>query len=326
MVSNNLTIVPAATVTDYQVPLLAGMALAAALVAPFVVYPIFLMNVLCFALFACAFNLLMGFAGILSFGHAAFFGGAAYVSAHCAKELGLPAELSLVAGMASGAILGAVFGWVAIRRQGIYFGMITMGLAQIVYFIALQAQFTGGEDGIQGVPRRSMLPFINLENDRTMYFFVLVVFLLGFVAILRTVNSPFGHLLKAIRENEPRAASLGYDVDRFKFLAFVLSATLSGLAGALKAIAFQLATLTDVEFFMSGEVVLMTLIGGVGTIIGPIVGAGILIAMQTYLAEFGTWVKAVQGAIFIICVLAFRKGLIGEFAALMERRAKRAGR
>lgn len=293
------------------------------LLAPTVIYPIFLMNVLCFALFACAFNLLMGFTGVLSFGHAAFFGGAAYVSAHCAKVLGLPAELAILVGTGSGALIGLVFGWVAIRKQGIYFGMITMALAQLVYFAALQMPFTGGEDGIQGVPRVSLVPGLDLGSHVVMYYYVLAIFLIGFGIIYRTVHSPFGHILHAIRENEGRATSLGYDVERFKLIAFTLSAALSGLAGATKAIAFQLATLTDVEFFMSGEVVLMTLVGGVGTLVGPVVGAGAVVAMQHYLSEFGIWVKAIQGIIFIACVLAFRRGIVGEWTAFVERRRRK---
>ncbi|WP_293860930.1 branched-chain amino acid ABC transporter permease [uncultured Alsobacter sp.] len=290
-----------------------------ALVAPFLLYPIFLINVLCFALFACAFNLMMGFAGLLSFGHAAFFGGSAYVTAYAAKAWGWPAELSILAGLVTGGGLGVVFGWISIRRQGIYFGMVTMALAQLVYFAALQAKFTGGEDGIQGVPQRSALPMLDLTDNRVMYFYALAVFLAGFAVIYRTVHSPFGHVLRAIRENEGRAISLGYDVPRFKLLAFALSGALSGLAGGLKAIALQIATLTDVEFTMSGEVVLMTLVGGVATLTGPVVGAAVVVAMLTYLAAFGVWVKALQGIIFIACVLAFRRGIVGEIAAMLER-------
>jgi len=290
------------------------------LVAPHLVYPVFLMNVLCFALFACAFNLLMGYSGVLSFGHAAYFGSSAYVAAHCAKVLGFPAEIAILAGVLNGTVMGVIFGWIAIRRQGIYFGMITLALAQIVFFAALQLPFTGGEDGIQGVPRRSIFPFLDLNSTLTMYYFVLAIFVIGFFAIYRIVHSPFGQVLRAIRENEPRTTSLGYDVDRFKLLAFTLYAAISGLAGATKAIAFQLATLTDVEFVMSGEVVLMTLVGGVGTMWGPALGAAIVVAMQHYLSAFGVWVRAIQGIIFIICVLAFRKGIVGEIAAFLKKR------
>jgi branched-chain amino acid transport system permease protein len=293
--------------------------LALAVIAPAFVYPVFLMKVLCFALFACAFNLLLGYVGLLSFGHAAFFGSAAYVAAHAVKVWAWPTELGILLGMAAAAVLGLVFGALAIRRAGIYFAMITLALAQMVFFFALQAPFTGGEDGIQGVPRRPVLGFIDIGNDVVLYYVVLAIFLAAFLLIYRAINSPFGQVLKAIRENEARAVSLGYDVDRYKLLAFVLSAALAGLAGATKAIVFQLASLTDVTWQMSGEVVLMTLIGGVGTVLGPVVGAGVVVAMQNYLAQTGEWVLVIQGVIFVVVVLAFRRGIVGELAALVRR-------
>jgi branched-chain amino acid transport system permease protein len=286
--------------------------------APFVIYPVFLMKALCFALFACAFNLLIGYVGLLSFGHAAFFGMAGYVCGHMAKVWGLPPEIALLGGTAVSAVLGLVFGALAIRRQGIYFAMITLALAQMVYFFCLQAKFTGGEDGIQAVPRGRLLGLIDLNDTLNIYYVVLVIFLAGFVLIYRTIHSPFGQVLKAIRENEPRAVSLGYKVDHYKLIAFVLSAALSGLAGATKTIVFQLAALTDVHWSMSGEVVLMTLVGGLGTVFGPVAGAFIIIAMQNYLAELGSWVLVVQGVIFVVCVLAFRRGIVGELACAMK--------
>jgi branched-chain amino acid transport system permease protein len=287
-------------------------------VAPFYVYPVFLMKALCFALFACAFNLLIGYGGLLSFGHALFFGWAAYVSAHAAKVWGWPPEAALLAGTAAAAGLGLVAGQLAIRRQGIYFAMITLALAQMMYFFALQAKFTGGEDGIQAVPRGYLFGFFNLSDPMTMYAFVVVVFLAAFLLIYRIIHSPFGEVLKAIRENESRAISLGYKTDRYKLVAFILSGTLAGLAGALKAIVFQLATLTDVHWTMSGEVVLMTLVGGLGTVFGPAVGAVIIVAMQNYLAGFGQWVTVIQGSIFVVCVLMFRRGIVGELAHLLR--------
>jgi branched-chain amino acid transport system permease protein len=287
--------------------------------APLVVYPVFMMKVMCFALFACAFNLLIGFGGLLSFGHAMFLGTAGYASAHAAKVWGLTPEVAIVFGTACAAALGVVTGLLAIRRQGIYFAMITLALAQMIFFFYLQAPFTGGEDGIQAVPRGRLFGLIDLGNQLTMYAVVLVIFLGGFLLIYRVVHSPFGQVLKAIRENENRAISLGYDVDRFKLLAFVLSGTLAGLAGATKAIVFQLASLTDVHWTMSGEVVLMTLLGGLGTIFGPVVGAAIIITMQNYLAQLGAWVTIVQGVIFVVCVLAFRRGVVGEIANLIKR-------
>src|SRR5207249_2201051 len=278
--------------------------------APFFVYPIFLMEALCFALFACAFNLLIGYVGLLSFGHAAFFGSAAYITAHTVKVWGLPPELGILVGVAVAAILGTVFGWLAIRRQGIYFAMITLALAQMVYFVALQARFTGGEDGIQAVPRGTLFGVVDLSDTLSMYYFVVAVFLIGFAVVVRTVHSPFGQVIKAIRENEPRAVSLGYDAERYKLLAFVLSATLAGLAGATKAIVFQLASLTDVHWTMSGEVVLMTLLGGMGTVFGPVVGALVIVGLQNYLAPLGQWVTVITGLIFVVCVLAFRRGIV----------------
>ncbi len=289
------------------------------IVAPFVIYPVFMMKVMCFALFACAFNLLIGFGGLLSFGHAMFLGGAGYASAHAAKIWGFTPELAILFGTACATVLGFVAGLLAIRRQGIYFAMITLALAQMVFFFALQAPFTGGEDGIQAVPRGHLFGLIDLSEPLAMYSVVLVVFLAGFLLIYRVVHSPFGQVLKAIRENESRAISLGYDTDRYKLLAFVLSAGLSGAAGATKSIVFQLASLTDVYWTMSGEVVLMTLVGGLGTIFGPVVGAAIIITMQNYLAQLGAWVTVVQGVIFVICVLAFRRGIVGEFAHWLKK-------
>jgi branched-chain amino acid transport system permease protein len=282
------------------------------LVAPVVAYPIFLMKVMCFALFACAFNLLIGYGGLVSFGHAMFLGTAGYASAHAAKVWGLTPELAILFGTACSALLGLVTGMLAIRRQGIYFAMITLALAQMVYFYCLQAPFTGGEDGIQAVPRGKLLGLISLSNPWAMYALVLAVFLGGFLLIYRTVHSPFGQVLKAIRENESRALSLGYDVNRYKLLAYVLSATLAGLAGATKALVFELASLTDVHWTMSGEVVLMVLLGGLGTVFGPVVGALIIVSMENYLAQLGSWVTVTQGVIFVICVLTFRRGVVGE--------------
>jgi branched-chain amino acid transport system permease protein len=288
------------------------------LVAPLYFYPVFLMKALCFALFACAFNLLIGYVGLLSFGHALFFGWASYVAAHTAKVWGFTPELAVLAGTAAAAALGFVSGALAIRRQGIYFAMITLALAQMMYFFALQAKFTGGEDGIQAVPRGHLFGVIDLSNQTAMYAFVLVVFIGAFLLIYRIIHSPFGEVLKAIRENETRAISLGYKTDHYKLIAFVLSATLAGLAGGTKAIVFQLASLTDVHWTMSGEVVLMTLVGGLGTVFGPVIGAVVIVAMQTYLAEFGQWVTVIQGAIFVACVLLFRRGIVGEIAHLLR--------
>ena len=286
--------------------------------APFVVYPVFLMKALCFALFACAFNLLIGYVGLVSFGHALYFGWASYLAAHAAKVWALPPELAIVVGTATAAVLGFVAGGLAIRRQGIYFAMITLALAQMMYFFALQAKFTGGEDGIQGVPRGWLFGVFDLSQEMTMYLFVLIVTLAGFLFIYRIINSPFGEVLKAIRENEHRVISLGYKTERYKLVAFVLSATLAGLAGSMKALVFQLASLTDVHWSMSGEVVLMTLVGGLGTIVGPLVGAFAIVAMENYLAPFGQWVLVIQGVIFVICVLVFRRGIVGEIANMLR--------
>ena len=274
------------------------------LVAPAVVYPVFVMKALCFALFACAFNLLLGFGGLLSFGHAMFLGMAGYVSAHAAKVWGLPPELAILAGTAASTVLGVFAGMLAIRRQGIYFAMVTLALAQMVYFFCLQAPFTHGEDGIQAVPRGMFLGFLDLSSTTVLYYVVLAIFTAGFLLIYRVIHSPFGQVLKAIRENEPRAVSLGYRTEHYKLAAFVLSAGLAGLAGATKAIVFQLASLTDVHWSMSGEVVLMTLLGGMGTIFGPVVGAFAIITMENYLAELGSWFTITQGVIFVVCVLA----------------------
>jgi branched-chain amino acid transport system permease protein len=302
--------------------LVATSVMAAVLaVAPFIgIYPVLLMKALCFALFACAFNLLIGFGGLLSFGHAMFLGTAGYVSAHVAKEWGAPPELAILAGTAASAVLGIVAGALAIRRQGIYFAMITLALAQMIYFFCLQAPFTHGEDGIQAVPRGKLFGLLDLNNTLTLYYVVLAIFIAAFLLIYRVIHSPFGNVLKAIRENEPRAISLGYDAERYKLLAFVLSATLAGLAGATKAIVFQLASLTDVHWTMSGEVVLMTLLGGMGTIFGPVVGAFAIVGLESYLAVFGQWVTVITGAIFVICVLAFRRGIVGEIGAWWAKR------
>ncbi len=283
-------------------------------VAPFFTYPLFLMQVMCFALFACAFNLLIGYVGLLSFGHALYFGWASYLSAHAAKVWHLSPELAILTGTATAAVFGVITGSLAIRRQGIYFAMITLALAQMMFFFALQAKFTGGEDGIQGVPRGKLFGLFDLSNDGAMYIVVLIIFVAAFLFIYRIIHSPFGEVLKAIRENEPRAISLGYKTDHYKLIAFVLSATLAGLAGATKAIVFQLASLTDVNWPMSGEVVLMTLVGGLGTIFGPVVGAFVILTMQYKLAALGEWVLVIQGVIFVACVLLFRRGIVGELA------------
>ena len=289
------------------------------LLGPLVLYPIFLMKVMCFALFAAAFNLLIGYVGLLSFGHAMFLGTAGYVCAHAAKVWGFPPELAILAGALAAGLLGVIAGLLAIRRQGIYFAMITLALAQMIFFFYLQMPFTHGEDGIQAVPRGKLLGFIDLANVWAMYGMVLVVFLAGFLLIYRTVHSPFGQVLKAIRENEARATSLGYDVDRYKLAAFVLSAALSGVAGAMNALVFQLAALNSVHWSMSGEVVLMTLLGGLGTIFGPVAGALVVIAMENYLAQLGAWVTVTEGVIFVICVLTFRRGIVGELARLIKK-------
>ena len=289
------------------------------LLAPLVLYPVFLMKVMCFGLFACAFNLLIGYGGLLSFGHAMFLGTAGYVSAYAAKVWGFPPELAILAGTGAAALLAVVTGLLAIRRQGIYFAMITLALAQMMFFFYLQTPFTGGEDGIQAVPRGRLLGLIDLDNIWAMYGTVYVVFMAGFLLVYRVIHSPFGQVLQAIRENEQRAISLGYDTTRYKFLAYLLSGTLSGLAGATKAIVFQLASLTDVHWSMSGEVVLMTLLGGLGTVFGPVVGALTVVSMENYLAQLGAWVTVVQGTIFVVCVLAFRRGIVGELARLIRK-------
>ncbi|SMF75443.1 amino acid/amide ABC transporter membrane protein 2, HAAT family [Azospirillum oryzae] len=296
--------------------------LAGLLAVPFLLYPVFLMKVLCFALFACAFNLLIGFGGLLSFGHAAFFGSAAYVTAHAVKVWGWSPELGILLGTLAAALLGLVFGIIAIRRQGIYFAMITLALSQMVYFLALQLPFTHGEDGIQAVPRGVLFGVFDLNNPLEMYYTVLGVFLIGFFIIWRAVHSPFGQVLKAIRENEARAISLGYRTDRYKLLAFVLSATLAGLAGGTKAIVFQLATLTDVTWQMSGEVVLMTLLGGMGTLTGPVIGAALVVTLENYLAATSLPVPVVIGCIFVVCVLVFRRGIAGEIAARFGKQSR----
>ena len=284
------------------------------LVAPFGLYPVFLMKVMCFALFACAFNLLLGFGGLLSFGHAAYFGSASYVSAHAAKVWGVTPEVAVLLGTGTAAVLGLVFGALAIRRQGIYFAMVTLAFAQMVFFFSLQAPFTGGEDGIQSVPRGHLFGVFDLGPDMSLYYFVLAIVFAGLLVIYRIIHSPFGQVLKAIRDNEPRSVSLGYRVNHYKLAVFVMSATLAGLAGATKALVFQLASLTDVYWTMSGEVVLMTLLGGMGTVFGPIVGAAVIVTMQNYLATFGAWVTIIQGTIFVISVLLFREGIVGLIA------------
>jgi branched-chain amino acid transport system permease protein len=295
------------------------------LIAPLLgLYPVFVMKMLCFGLFACAFNLLLGFTGLLSFGHAAFFGFSAYVTGWFIKAQGWSPELGILAGVVVAAFLGLVFGLVAIRRQGIYFAMITLALAQMVFFLCLQAPFTGGEDGLQGVPRGKLFGVLSLASDTTMYYVVVAVFVACFLAITRIVTSPYGQVLKMIRENEPRAISLGYEVDKYKLVAFVLSAALAGLAGSLKTLVMGFATLSDVHWSMSGEVILMSLLGGVGTFFGPVLGAGIVIALQNLLADkVGAWVTVIIGVIFVLCVLAFRKGIVGEFIAWRERRQAR---
>jgi branched-chain amino acid transport system permease protein len=298
----------------------AGLVLVG-LLAPFIVYPTLLMKLLCFALFACAFNLMLGFSGLLSFGHAAFFGGSAYITGYLCRDLGLTPELGLLAGMVFGGVLGALFGMIAIRRAGIYFAMITLGLAQIVFFLAMQLKFTGGEDGMQGIPRGQLFGLIDLSDNLAMYFFVFAIFMLGFALVYRTIHSPFGQILKAIRDNEARATSLGYDVARYKLIAFVISAALAGLAGSTKSLVFQLASLADVHWHTSGQVVLMTLLGGLGTILGPVVGAVTIVGLENLLTDkVGSWVTVIMGAIFVLCVLAFRRGIVGEIKALIPGR------
>ena len=292
---------------------------AIGLVAPFVVYPVFAMNVLCLALFASAFNLLLGYTGLLSFGHAAFIGSAAYVTGWVVKGWGLPVVVGILAGTAFATLVGFVFGSLAIRRAGIYFAMITLGLAQLIYFLVVQMPWTGGEDGLQGVPRGTLFGVLDLSDKYAMYYLVYAVFLFGFWIIHRTIDSPFGHVLRAIRENEPRALSLGYDVNRFKLMAFVISAGLAGLAGSLKVLVFQFASLSDVHWHLSGTVVLMTLLGGMGTVTGPSVGALLVVTLENYLASLGSWVTVITGAVFVVCVLAFRRGIVGEIRALVRR-------
>ena len=294
----------------HHIVIFAGL-LVLLLIAPFVLYPVFVMKILCFALFASALNLLLGFGGLLSFGHAAFFGSASYVTAHAAKAWGLTPEVAILLGTVAAAFLGLVIGALAIRRQGIYFAMVTLAFAQMVFFLALQSPFTGGEDGIQAVPRGNLFGFIPLANDMTLYFVVLAIVFGGLLAIYRIIHSPFGQVLKAIRDNEPRSISLGYKVNRYKLAVFVMSATLAGMAGSTKALVFQLASLTDVYWTMSGEVVLMTLLGGMGTIFGPFVGAAVIVTMQNYFASLGAWVTILQGTIFVISVLLFREGIVG---------------
>ncbi|CAM5538932.1 branched-chain amino acid transport system permease protein [Aquamicrobium terrae] len=301
------------------------LGLLALLAAPFFVYPILLMKMLCFALFACAFNLLLGYTGLLSFGHATFFGGAAYFCAHAVKVWGWPPEAGILLGMAGAALLGLVMGFFAIRRQGIYFAMITLALAQMFFFFCVQAPFTRGEDGIQGVPRGHLFGLIDLNQPLNIYYFVLAVFLIGVFAVWRIVNSPFGMILRSIRENENRAISLGYSIASYKLAAFVMSAALAGLAGAVKAVVFQFATLTDVAWQMSGEVILMTLLGGIGTMVGPIVGAGLVVGLENTLATSGFPVTIATGIIFMVCVLVFRRGIVGEVHAFLTRSAPDAG-
>lgn len=297
----------------------AGMILVGS-VAPFFVYPTLLMKLLCFALFACAFNLLLGFAGLLSFGHAAFFGGSAYITGYLCRDMGLTPELGVLAGAMFGGLMGALFGVVAIRRAGIYFAMITLGLAQLVFFLGLQMTFTGGENGMQGIPRGHLLGLVDLSNNMAMYFFVFAIFMAGFWLVYRTIHSPFGQILKAIRDNEARATSLGYDVNHFKLLAFIISASLAGVAGSTKALVFQLASLTDVHWHTSGEVILMTLMGGLGTVLGPVVGAATIVGLQNLLADkVGSWVTVIMGSLFVLCVMLFRRGIVGEISALMNK-------
>ncbi len=302
-----------------------GIGLAILIAAPFIgLYPIFMMKALCFAIFACAFNLLLGYTGLLSFGHAAYLGAAAYATGWLVKSAGWSPELGVLGGTLIAAAVGLVVGLIAIRRQGIYFAMITLAMAQMVYFVWLQAPFTGGEDGLQGVPRGKLFGLIDLADDVTLYFVVLAVFVAVFLFIIRIVHSPYGQVLKAIRENEPRAISLGYDVDRYKLLAFVLSTGLAGLAGSLKTLVLGFATLSDAHWSLSGEVVLMTLLGGLATFAGPVIGAFVIIGLQNFLADrVGSWVTVIIGVIFVVCVLAFRKGIVGELLAWRQRRAAR---
>ncbi|WP_415885075.1 branched-chain amino acid ABC transporter permease [Neptuniibacter sp. QD37_6] len=289
--------------------------LALALIAPAALYPVFLAKVLCFALFACAFNLLLGFVGLLSFGHAAFLGTGGYITGYLMINSGITPELAILAGTVAGGLLGAIFGKLAVKREGIYFAMVTLALAQLVFFLYLQAPFTNGEDGMQGVPRGELFGLLDLSDNYTMYYFVLAIFVFGYWMINRTIHSPFGQVLKAIRDNEARATSLGYDVNRYKWIAFIISSALAALAGSTKTLVFQLASLTDVHWHMSGEVILMTLVGGVGTIFGPVLGAGFIVSMQNYLSggEMGNYIHIIMGAVFVVCVLSFRSGIVGQF-------------
>jgi branched-chain amino acid transport system permease protein len=312
--------IPVTSRAVYDEMIAFGIMTVLLLIVPFTgIYPFFVMQALCFALLACAFNLLIGYGGLLSFGHAMFLGTGGYVAAHALKVWGFPPELGVLAGTAAAAALGVITGLVAIRRQGIYFAMITLALSQLLYFIYLQTPFTHGEDGIQGIPQGRMFGFLDLSNSIILYYFILASFLFGFLVIFRTINSPFGEVLKAIRENEPRAISLGYKTDQYKLLAYILSGTLAGLAGALKVFVAQNASLTDVGVDMSGLIVLMTLVGGLGTVFGPVVGAFIIVGMQQYLSGLGQWVTVIQGTVFVVCVLAFRRGIIGEIAHLLRR-------
>lgn len=305
--------------TAGRVALWAGLAILVA--APFIgLYPVFMMKALCYAIFACAFNLLLGYTGLLSFGHAAYLGAAAYATGWLVRSAGWPPELGILAGTGVAALCGLVIGLIAIRRQGIYFAMVTLAMAQMIYFVFLQAPFTGGEDGLQGVPRGKLFGLISLENDTVLYYVVLAVFVAVFLSIIRIVHSPYGQVLKAIRENEPRAISLGYDVDRYKLLAFVLSTAIAGLAGSLKTLVLGFATLNDAHWSISGEVILMTLLGGLGTFTGPVIGAFTIIGLQDFLSDrVGSWINVIIGVIFVVCVVAFRKGVVGELKAWMQR-------
>lgn len=305
---------------EAKAPLLYGALFVVGLIAPFVIYPTFLMKILCLGLFACAFNLLLGFVGLLSFGHAAFLGTAGYICGMMVRDIGVTPEVGILAGTAAAGLLGWLFGSLAIKRTGIYFAMITLALAQMVFFLILQIRATGGEDGFQGVPRGNLFGIVDLSNNIAMYYLVFAVFCIGFFIIHRTIHSPFGQIMKAIRENEPRAVSLGYDVAKFKLIAFVISASLAGMAGATKTLVFQLASLSDVHWHMSGEVVLMTLLGGLGTILGPLAGAATIVTLQNELADsVGSWVTVIMGTIFVLCVLMFRRGIVGELQALIKR-------
>lgn len=292
-----------------------------ALIAPTVLYPVFLMKVLCFALFACAFNLLLGYVGLLSFGHAAFLGTGGYVTGYLMMNTGVTPEIGILCGTICAGLLGAVYGKLSVKREGIYFAMVTLALAQLIFFFYLQAPFTGGEDGMQGIPRGELLGLIDLSDNMAMYYFVLAIFIFGFWLVHRTIHSPFGQILKAIRENEPRAISLGYNVNDYKWVAFIISSALAGLAGSTKTLVFQLASLTDVHWHMSGEVVLMTLLGGMGTIFGPLVGAASVVGIQNYLSsgELGNYLHVIMGLIFVVCVLAFRNGIVGEINKVIKR-------